>query len=425
MKIGVMHWAFPPVVGGVESHLVYLYEEIARRGHRVSLLTAPHAGRDDRSFDWIRITSDDYMSIEFLQRKAPVSGRYGKVHDMMERFITKESPEVIHAHNFHYFIPDHAECLDELSRKYGIPIILTIHNYWEDDLCRHLMRDIGWDRIVAVSYHMKGPCIFDSRLPPELVEVHYHGVDLNRYAPVADSEAVKAKFGLEGRKVVFHPARACKSKGTLHSVEAVSKLSRKYPDICLILSGNGDSVDFENERPAFRSCIRDMIRELEVSDNILFVAATGDEMPLYMQASDVVLYPTIMPQGEAFGIGPVEGMACGKPVIVTRSGGLVESTSHGINGIVLEADSETLTDRLAQNIENLLFNPELSRYYGSNGRELALERFDSRKMALKMEDLYIRVINASIVERVDRMDTMIKQKSGHGSLGARYADPKA
>ena len=69
---------------------------------------------------------------------------------------------IIHAHNFHYFIPDHAECLDELSRKYSIPIVLTIHNYWEEDLCRHLMRDIKWDKIVAVSYHMKSPCIFDS-----------------------------------------------------------------------------------------------------------------------------------------------------------------------------------------------------------------------------------------------------------------------
>ena len=28
MKVGVMHWAFPPVVGGVESHLIYLYNNV-------------------------------------------------------------------------------------------------------------------------------------------------------------------------------------------------------------------------------------------------------------------------------------------------------------------------------------------------------------------------------------------------------------
>jgi glycosyltransferase involved in cell wall biosynthesis len=117
MKIAVMHWAFPPVVGGVESHLVYLYEELARRGHEISLLTAPHPARNNNDYSWIKITTDDYMSLEYLQRNAPVSGRYERVYDMMERFILQENPEIIHAHNFHYFIPDHAECLDELSRK--------------------------------------------------------------------------------------------------------------------------------------------------------------------------------------------------------------------------------------------------------------------------------------------------------------------
>lgn len=421
MKIGVMHWAFPPVVGGVESHLVYLYEELASRGHKISLLTAPHPARNDNSVNWIKITSDDYMNLSFLQQ-APVSGRYEKVYDMMERFIINENPDIIHAHNFHYFFPDHAECLDELSKKYGIPIVLTIHNYWEDDLCRHLMRDIKWDKIVAVSYHMKKPCIFDSRLPPDQVEVHYHGVDLKKYAPAADLEEIRKKLGLAGRKVVFHPARACKSKGTLHSIKAVSKLISKHKDICLIISGNGDSVDFENERPAFRACIRSMIQDLEVGDNIMFIAPCNDEMPMYMQASDIILYPTIMPQGEAFGIGPVEGMACGKPVIVTRSGGLVESGQHGINGFVLDPDPDTLTDRLADHIDRLLCNPDLAAYFGSNGRELALERFDSKKMALKMEDLYNRLVNANIVERVDRMDSVIKSKVGKGSIGADFAD---
>jgi glycosyltransferase involved in cell wall biosynthesis len=220
---------------------------------------------------------------------------------------------------------------------------------------------------------------------------------------------------------VFHPARACKSKGTLHSIEAVSKLMAKHKDICLIISGNGDSVDFENERPAFKACIKSMIDDLAVSDNILFIAPSNEEMAQYMQASDVILYPTIQPTGEAFGIGPVEGMACGKPVIVTRSGGLVESGQHGINGFVLEPD-ERLSDNLAEHIDLLLCNPEIASYYGTNGRELALERFDAKKMALKMEDLYHRLVNAHIVERVDRMDSVIKPKAGKGGVRADSAD---
>ena len=411
MKIGVMHWAFPPVVGGVESHLVYLYEELARMGHTVSILTAPHPDRGPDDYPWCRIVDNDLMSIRNCLNDEG-SGRYGRVYDMMEEFIESEEPDVIHAHNFHYFVPDHGECLDELSRKYGLPIVLTIHNYWADDLCRHLLKDIGWDRIVAVSYYMKSPCVFDAQVDPEKVEVHYHGIDLNKYSAL-EGEAIKAKLGLAGRKVVFHPARACESKGTLHSIMAAGMLKDKYPDICLVLSGNGDSVDFDAERDPFKAKVGDLLRQYGMEKNVLFVSATGDEMPLYMNAADVVIYPTIFHKGEAFGIAPVEAMACSRPVIVTNSGGLVESTAHGINGIVVDKDPGTLAGELATGIDRLMADRDLAEYLGRNGREVALERFDSRKMAQKMEDTYNRLVNDHVTQHAP-----IAIKPGQGRRGA-------
>jgi glycosyltransferase involved in cell wall biosynthesis len=396
MKIGVVHWAFPPVVGGVESHLIYLYGELARMGHDISFLTAPHAQRNDGSQGWCKVISNELMSIDMLL-KAPVGpDRRKKVYEMMEGYICDMSPDVIHAHNLHYFFPDHAESLGRLARKYGIPVVLTIHNYWEDDLCRHLLRDVGWDMIVSVSYHLKKSCLFDARLPPEKVEVHYHGIDLAKYRAIDDRESLKERLGLSGRKVIFHPARMCEMKGTLHSIEAVSRLKEKYRDISLVLSGNGDTVDFENERPAFRASVKKLVEDLKVSDNIHFVSIPADEMPIYMNAADVVVYPTILPQGEAFGIGPVEAMACGRPVIVTRSGGLPESTSHNINGLLVDSDPVTLTGDLARDIGHLLDRPDLCSYLGANGREVAVERFDAKKMALRMEDLYNRLIFARL-----------------------------
>ncbi|WP_048189088.1 glycosyltransferase family 4 protein [Methanocella conradii] len=403
MKIGVMHWAFPPVVGGVESHLIYLYEELTRMGHKVAFLTSPHPERDEGDYPWCKIVSDDYMSIRYCLGEAGAERRM-RVYEMMERFIAGEEPDIVHAHNFHYFVPDHALCLGALSRKYGLPIVLTIHNYWEDDLCRRLLRDVGWDRIVAVSYHIKRPCIFDAGVPPDRVEVHYHGVRLDRYRMVGDREALKERLGLKGRRAVLHPARACQSKGSLHSIMAIAMLKEKYRDVCLLLSGSGDSVDFDNERESFKSEAASLIERLGVEDNVVFINARGDEMPLYMNAADVVIYPTVLPQGEAFGIAPVEAMACGRPVIVTDSGGLAESTSHGINGLVIERDPDTLAERLSKCIDLLLSDVELAEYLGRNGREIAVERFDSRKMALKMERLYHRLVSGHVTRGSVRVD---------------------
>lgn len=398
MKIGVVHWAFPPVVGGVESHLVYLYGELARMGHNIVFITAPHPERDDASVGWCKVVSNELMSIDHLLKVPSSPERWSDVYGMLERFIREESPDVIHAHNLHYFFTDHAESLGILSKKYGIPIVLTLHNYWEDDLCRHLLRDVGWNKLVSVSYHLKKSCLFDARLPKDLVEVHYHGIDLDSYRAREDQEALKLKLGLAGRRVVFHPARMCEMKGTLHGIEAVSRLKEKYPDICLVLSGNGDTVDFENERPAFNDSVKRIVQSLKVSDNIQFVSIPADEMPTYMNAADIVIYPTVLPQGEAFGIAPVEAMACCRPVIVTKSGGLPESTMHDINGLLLDSDPATLTGDLARSIDYLMQNADVALYLGTNGREMAEERFDSKKMALKMEDLYNRVIYEKLAE---------------------------
>lgn len=407
MKIGVVHWAFPPVVGGVESHLVYLYGELARMGHDISILTAPHPQRDDGSSGWCTVVSNELMSIDRLLKVPASPDRWQKVYTMLEGYIRDYSPDVIHAHNLHYFFPDHAEALGILSKKYGIPIVLTIHNYWEDDLCRHLLRDIGWNMVVSVSYHLKHSCLFDAKLPPDNVEVHYHGIDLDKYRAHENPEVSRKKLGLSGRKVIFHPARMCEMKGTLHSIEAASRLKKKYPEIMLVLSGNGDTVDFENERPAFLSKVREMIDSLGVTDNIRFVSIPADEMPLYMNAADIVIYPTILPQGEAFGIAPIEAMACCRPVIVTRNGGLPESTSHGINGLIVDGDPATLTGELVRDIELLLESPGLCSYLGANGREVAIERFDAARMALRIEDLYNRLIMARLVESPGNIEASV------------------
>jgi glycosyltransferase involved in cell wall biosynthesis len=413
MKIGVVHWAFPPVIGGVESHLVYLYEELARMGHEVSFLTAPHPQRDDGSLGWCHVESNGLMSIDRLLKIPAGKERQKNVYAMLESYISEVSPDIIHAHNLHYFFPDHAESLGALAKKYGIPLVLTIHNYWEDDMSRHLLRDVGWDSIVSVSYHLKKSCIFDAKLPPETVEVHYHGIDLDRYRVREDRESLKEKLGLKGRKVIFHPARMCEMKGTLHSIEAASILRDTYPGISLVLSGNGDTVDFENERPAFKESVARLVKGLKLSDNIKFVSIPADEMPLYMNAADIVIYPTILPQGEAFGIGPVEAMACGRPVIVTGSGGLPESTSHNINGLLVDGDPTTLAARLAESIRHLLERPEVCDYLGSNGREIAVERFDAKKMAARMEDLYGRLIIAGLAEKT-------RSQSGNSAFYAGY-----
>ena len=44
LSIAQLHWGFPPIIGGVETHLSTMLPEMVRRGHEVNLLTASCEG---------------------------------------------------------------------------------------------------------------------------------------------------------------------------------------------------------------------------------------------------------------------------------------------------------------------------------------------------------------------------------------------
>jgi glycosyltransferase involved in cell wall biosynthesis len=98
-----------------------------------------------------------------------------------------------------------------------------------------------------------------------------------------------------------------------------------------------------------------------------------------------VIYTTI--GEEPFGLVPVEGMACGVPVVVTNSGGLTESVVDGETGFVITKDEKKLPKELAGRVIELLEDEALAEEMGKKGRERAEEKFDKARMAKDLIDL--------------------------------------
>ncbi len=107
------------------------------------------------------------------------------------------------------------------------------------------------------------------------------------------------------------------------------------------------------------------------------------ELPQAYAMSDIVLYPTS--GEEPFGLVPLESMASGKPVIVTRSGGLIESVVDGVTGFLIPKGEDRL---LANRLMTLLKNPDLARKMGAAGRRHVEKHFSRGRMATEVADLY-------------------------------------
>jgi glycosyltransferase involved in cell wall biosynthesis len=82
-------------------------------------------------------------------------------------------------------------------------------------------------------------------------------------------------------------------------------------------------------------------------------------------------------------------MACGKPVIGTRVGGIVDQVIDGFNGFLVPPRDH---EAIAKKILYLLENPSEMKRMGLNGRRLAEERFNIEKRVDKIVKIYKKLV---------------------------------
>jgi glycosyltransferase involved in cell wall biosynthesis len=101
-----------------------------------------------------------------------------------------------------------------------------------------------------------------------------------------------------------------------------------------------------------------------------------------IRSADVVVS---VPWYEPFGIVPVEAMACGRPVVGSAVGGLLDTVVPGVTGELVPPRDPAA---LAQALRRLLDDPERRRRYGEAGRRRAVEHYDWSAVVAETESVY-------------------------------------
>lgn len=370
--------------GGQNVHVAGLAAELTGRGHEVTVFT-----RRDNPFAPVSTAAPGGYRVELVPAGPSSDVPKDELLQYMPEFAAylrarwhAEPYDVAHAH---FWMSGLAA--SRAASETGIPLLQTFHALGtvkrrqqgehdtsprariavERQLCQRVDRVIATcrdevDELVAMGM---------SRARATIIPC---GVDTELFRPLPADPHHRHRILVIGRLV--------ERKGIADAVRALAEL----PDAELVVAG-GPARDFLDADPEVAR-LRGLAEQLAVADRVRFLGAVSrPDVPQLMAQADVVV---AAPWYEPFGIVPLEAMACGRPVVGTAVGGLLDTICPGRTG---ELVPPRRPDLLARALAELLADEDRRRAYGEAGRARAVSRYDHRKVAEATEGAYLACLS--------------------------------
>ncbi|MCC7352680.1 MAG: glycosyltransferase family 4 protein [Anaerolineae bacterium] len=203
------------------------------------------------------------------------------------------------------------------------------------------------------------------------------GVDLAEFTPQRDGR--EAAFG--PGPVLLFVGRLHQEKGVFDLLAAYERVHAAHPSAILILAGDGPARP-EIERIVAQRGWAGAVRLLGMVKN--------RDLPPIFRAADVFVAPSVTTRKweEQVGMTNIQAMACGVPVVSTRSGAIPEYVPDGVAGVLVpERDPAAL----AGAINRLLADDDLRRQMGEGGRAYACAHYDAAANIAIAEQVLLEV----------------------------------
>ena len=306
----------------------------------------------------------------------------------VSKIIEKYKIDLIHAH-FAY----REGLVGLLTRaKTKKPLIVTCHGYdilfeptikYGVRLSRRINSIVhkvlnSADAILTASKASFNEC---KKIVNDVAKVHLipNGVDIEKFNPYISGFNIRKRHQIEGYAIVFTLKAHRPQYGLEYLIKAAPKVIKERRDVVFVIGGDGPLRHYHEKLAA----------KLGVRERVIFTGMIPRSLtPYYYAMSDMVVVPSLQ---EAFGLVVTEAMACGKPVIGTRVGGIPDQIIDGYNGFLVRPRSP---EEIAEKIIYLVDNPDEARHMGMNGRRIVEERFNIEKRVEKIISIYEEVLSA-------------------------------
>ena len=212
---------------------------------------------------------------------------------------------------------------------------------------------------LAVTESMK-ECLVGEGVRAEKVRVMPNGIDADVFRPDVHGEPIRARHGLEGKRVVGFVGWFRPWHGLEMLIELVADPALQETPIHLVLVGDGPAAPD----------LKRLAAERGVASRVTFAGAVGrDEIPAYIAAMDVALQPSAPRYACPMKI--IEYMGMGRCIVAADQPNIRELIEDGRTGYLFPAGSyEGLRSVLA----GVLGDPDRRARVGANAREEIFRR---------------------------------------------------
>jgi glycosyltransferase involved in cell wall biosynthesis len=381
-----------------DTQATYVHDinrHLARRGHRVTVVTPGNSSMPaQESFDGVDVVRFpmelpvDLTYGRVAQTRVNLMGKVARVavmaHYLEAQFratmaaARERGADVIHAH---WAIPTGPAAVSA-ARRLGLPSVITMHGgdvyvnpeqgydfptrWYVRPALRWTLRHAG--ALTAITEDCRQHAL-RAGAPTRSMHLVFNGTDLRRFSPGATS-GVDPRFG---PNMIFACRQLFPRKGIRFLVEAAAQLKPRFPDLKVVVAGDGF------ERPDLIA----LAERLGIARDVTFLGwVANSELPQYYRAAALSVIPSLE---EGFGIPAAEAMGCETAVVASDAGGLPEVVEHGVTGLIVPRGDASA---LAGAIGELLADPGRRQRMGQAGRERALRLFDWDRSAEQFEQIY-------------------------------------
>jgi len=286
-----------------------------------------------------------------------------------------------------------------LSRMFRVPHVYDMHSSLPQQLSNFgfcsfapVVKLFGWlereaichsDAVIAVYPELRDHV--QTLAPGKRVFLIENTDEIGKDADPESSEALRAKYNIDGRRVVAYTGSFEPYQGLDLLVESARRVVASIGDVLFICIGG-------NERQ--RENLEKMIRAWQLEQYFLLPGTRPIyEMPAYLQLADVLVSPRT--KGNNTPLKIYSYLRAGKAIVATNLPTHLQ---------VLNADVALLTEptpeAFAEAIIAALENPELRQSLGQKALELAVEKYAYSAFLAKTQEAFACFASAPVYEPV-------------------------